>query len=229
MSLELAGAFLGFLLTLAVLSYAIGDNPLYRAAVHTFVGVAAGYAVVVALVNVLYPQLVLVLLGPQDPGRLLIVGFSWLLVLLLLLKLVNTQSTLGRLPVAYLAGVGAAVAVGGAVTGTLFPQTAGAFVSLLPDTGAAGDVLTLVEQPFSALILLVGTLSVLLFFWYGGRTLPGGQADRPALLKPVARVGQVFIGLTLGVLYAGALAASVAYLAERLGALSAFIRAFVGG
>jgi hypothetical protein len=131
--------------------------------------------------------------------------------------------------VAYLVGLGAAVAVGGAVTGTLFPQTAATFVSLLPGEAPAGDLLALLEQPVSALVLMVGTLSTLAFFWYGGRSLPGGQVDRPLLVKPLARVGQVFIGLAFGVLYAGVLSASVAYLAERLGAIWEFIRPFVGG
>jgi hypothetical protein len=148
---------------------------------------------------------------------------------LLLLKLANTQSALGRLPVAYLVGLGAAVAVGGAVTGTLFPQTAAAFVSMLPAPGASGDLVGLLEQPVSALVLLLGTVSTLMFFWYGGRSLAGGRTDQPVLVKPLARVGQVFIGTALGVLYAGVLVASLAYLAERLGVLWEFIRPFVGG
>ncbi len=223
MSLDLAGALVGFLLTLAVLSYLIGDNPLYRLAVYTFVGVAAGYVAVVAVVNVIVPQLFLTLLGPQDLGRLVITGLSWLLALLLFLKLVNPDSALGRFPVAYLVGVGAAVAVGGALLGTLFPQTAATFVSLLPAENAGGDVLALVEQPLSALVLLVGTLTTLLFFWYGARPAPGGVPERPVLIKPLAWIGQAFIGITFGALYAGVLAASVAYLAERLGALMDFI------
>ncbi|MBL8056399.1 MAG: hypothetical protein JNK29_06845 [Anaerolineales bacterium] len=229
MPLDFIGAVLGLTLTVAILSYVIGDNPLYRLAVHLFIGVAAGYAVVVALVNVIVPQLILVLLSGPALDELIILGLSWLLVLLLLLKLVNTQSAPGRLPVAYLVGLGAAVAVGGAVTGTLFPQTAAAFVNVLPSGSAGGDLLGLLEQPVSALILLVGTLSTLVFFWYGGRSLAGGQVDRPLLVKPVARVGQIFIGTALGVLYAGVLAASLAYLAERLGALWQFIGPFVGG
>ena len=229
MPLDFIGAVLGLTLSVAILSYLVGDNPLYRVAVHLFIGAAAGYAVVVAAVNVILPQLVLSLFGPLDFATVLIIGVSWLLALLLLLKLANTQSALGRLPVAYLVGLGAAVAVGGAVTGTLFPQTAAAFVNVLPAADAPDSLLGLLEQPVSALILLLGTVSTLMFFWYGGRSLAGGRADLPWLVKPVARVGQVFIGTALGVLYAGVLAASLAYLAERLGALWEFVRPFVGG
>ncbi len=104
-----------------------------------------------------------------------------------------------------------------------------AFVNVLPAADAPDSLLGLLEQPVSALILLLGTVSTLMFFWYGGRSLAGGRADLPWLVKPVARVGQVFIGTALGVLYAGVLAASLAYLAERLGALWEFVRPFVGG
>ena len=164
MPLDFIGAVLGLTLSVAILSYLVGDNPLYRVAVHLFIGAAAGYAVVVAAVNVILPQLVLSLFGPLDFATVLIIGVSWLLA-----------------------------------------------------------------QPVSALILLLGTVSTLMFFWYGGRSLAGGRADLPWLVKPVARVGQVFIGTALGVLYAGVLAASLAYLAERLGALWEFVRPFVGG
>lgn len=226
---DLAGAVLGCLLTLAVLSYVIGDNPLYRIAVHLLVGAAAGYAVVVVLVNVLFPQLLLVLLGSLNYGVLLVAAVSWLLAALMFLKLANSQSALGRLPVAYLAGVGAAVAVGGAVTGTLFPQMAATFVSMLPAENAGAGLLAVIEQPVSALVLTVGTICVLMYFWYGGRPTPGGPVEQPVLVKPLARLGQVFVGLTLGALYAGALAASFAYLAERLGAVWDVIRPYVGG
>jgi hypothetical protein len=228
MSLDAAGAIAGFLLTLAVLSYVIGDNPVYRIAVHLFVGVTAGYVTVVAAVGVLFPQLIVASLDalqaqPPRWGQLGLIGVGALLSFLLILKMANADSALGRFPVAYLVGLGAAVAAGGALTGTLFPQTQATFVSLLPGDAAGGDLLTMFEQPVSAIVLVGGTVCTLAFFWYGGRTLPGGQVDRPLLVKPLARIGQVFIGIALGVMYAGVLSASVAYLAERLGALWQFI------
>ena len=45
---DLIGATLAFVLTLLTLSYLIGDNPLFRFAIHLFVGVASGIAVVIA-------------------------------------------------------------------------------------------------------------------------------------------------------------------------------------
>lgn len=215
MSAELAGVVVGALLSLMALSYLIGDNPLYRVAVHAFVGVTAGYVTVVAVVNVLYPQLFLSLFSAlaTQQERLPLIGLGWLLALLFAFKLFNPQSAVGRLPLAYLVGLGAAVAVGGALTGTLVPQIGATFVSLLPEPAAAGEPL---EQIVTAAVFLVGTICTLLVFWYGGRSLPSGQTARPRLVAPFARVGEVFLGAALGVLFAGVVAGSVAYLAERL-------------
>ena len=53
MTMELLGGIVGMLLTVLILSYIIGDNPLYRLALHVLVGASVGYAVAVALVTVL--------------------------------------------------------------------------------------------------------------------------------------------------------------------------------
>jgi hypothetical protein len=47
--------------------------------------------------------------------------------------------------------------------------------------------------------------------------------ERPGFIRPVAAVGQVFIGIAFGVMYAGALAASIAIFAERASALWGFV------
>ena len=56
------GAVIGFILTLMVLSYIIGDNFMFRLAIHIFIGVASGYAVVLILHNVLWNQVIVPLL-----------------------------------------------------------------------------------------------------------------------------------------------------------------------
>jgi len=50
-------AIIAFLITLMILSYLIGDNPLFRVAVYIFVGVSAGYVAAVAIRQVLWPDL----------------------------------------------------------------------------------------------------------------------------------------------------------------------------
>jgi hypothetical protein len=151
-------------------------------------------------------------------------------VLLLVIKFFRPQSNVGRIPLAFLVGLGAAVAVGGAVTGTLFPQTAATFV---PFGGG-------LEQLTEALVLVFGTVCTLAFFFYTGRSKPdtraenpvvrfllGPKANRPMLARIPARIGQIFIGIAFGVMYAGTLAASVAFFAERVNAILSLIGQYV--
>ena len=225
--LETISGLLAVLLTLALLSYLIADNPVYRIAVHLFIGLSAGYAVVLAWFTVILPQLVRPLLSSVVPGTSFAPDLSslvWPVLpvlaggLLLLLKTVRVASRAGGLVIALMVGVGAAVAVGGAISGTLLPQTGASFVSLLP----AGST-TFFETAVEGLFVVVGTLATLGFFYYGARADAGGPARRPALIKPLATVGQIFIGIAFGVMYAGALATSIAIFAERASALASFV------
>jgi hypothetical protein len=66
---EPLGTIIGLVLTLMVFSYIFGDNFLFRLATHIFVGVAAGYAAVLVIYNIIFPLLAnpgdeLVRLGP---------------------------------------------------------------------------------------------------------------------------------------------------------------------
>ena len=51
------GLWIGFLLTLMVFSYILGDNFLYRLATYVFVGLAAGFVTIVTVESVLLPWL----------------------------------------------------------------------------------------------------------------------------------------------------------------------------
>lgn len=217
MPTDILGAIVGLVLTLMILSYMLGDNPLFRLAMYLFVGVAAGYAVVVAVQNVIIPQLFIPVLamGSQtvDPGQITLLGFSWLLALLFLLKL-QPSNLIGRFPLALLAGVGAAVAVGGAITGTLLPQAAAsAFPIQFADPGAL----------LTGVIIAAGVSATLLTFHYGVRAAPERGAGRSAVAQVIqtgiAPIGRILIGLTFGVMYAGLIAGAAAALAERLGAV----------
>ncbi len=67
-NLDLIGGWVSLVLTLLVFSYLLGDNFLYRIAVHVLVGVAAGYTVIVALESVIVPWLNETLLAETE-GR----------------------------------------------------------------------------------------------------------------------------------------------------------------
>jgi hypothetical protein len=207
--MEIIWPIVSFLLTLLILSFILGDNPLFRAAAYLFVGISAGYAVVLLFYHILVPQLVYPIIG----GNWL-VAVPLALGLLLIFRLVPSLSRVGNYSMAYLVGAAAAVAIGGAVLGTLLPQTRGAINAFGPSAAqpAGSPALPLVD----ALVMLVGTLTTLAYFQFSARTRPNQAPARPPAVEAVARIGRVFIAITLGSLFAGVLAAALMALIERL-------------
>ena len=219
-NLDFITAIVSFLFTLMVLSYLVGDNPLFRAAIYIFIGVSAGYAAAVTWYQVLWPKLVLPLISGSMLERVLTL-IPLLLGILLLMKLSPRTARLGNPAMAFMVGAGAAVAVGGAVLGTLFPQTQ-ASINLF-DLKTGGIVS---ERIFEGSIILVGTLTTLVYFHFSAKATPSGpQSGR--LVEILSGIGQVFIAITFGVLFAGIYAAAMTALVERLSFLWSFIASFL--
>jgi hypothetical protein len=219
---DLIGAIVGFFLTLLVLSYLfLGDYALFRLAIGLFVGVAAGYVGGVVVYSVLLPRLITPLRGDNRAEQLLVV-LPLLMGALLLTKISPRLSRLGTLPMAYLVGVGAATAIGGAVTGTLFPQIAATF-GLLDRQAAAASGTNLWVYLLNGTVVLVGTICTLAYFHFAARARPNEPSARPLLIAFMAQIGQVFIAITFGVLFAGVYAAALAAFVERLYSLADFI------
>jgi hypothetical protein len=214
---DLVTGGISFLLTLMVLSYLIGDNPIFRIAIYIFIGVSAGYVAAVVWHQVLYPRLLLPLLSAGLGERLLLI-IPLVLGLLLLLKLSPRTAGLGTPSMAFLVGVGAAVAIGGAVMGTLFPQTQASMSAL--DLSTAGPYRF--ERFFEGTFMLVGTVTALVYFHYGAKATATG-AQRGKLVRLLSWVGQIFIAITFGVLFAGVFMAALTALIERLNFIVTFL------
>lgn len=223
---DLIGAILGFVLTLMVVSYLIKDNVLFRLAVHIFIGVAAGYAAVLVIYNVLWYQLLVPLIvSPLQRFYLLVPPI--LLGIWLLAKASPRLSRLGSPVVAFLVGVGAATAISGAISGTLFPQV-NATINLfdLGATGLGGS--KLLGWVVNALFILIGTVASLAYFHFGVRSRDDQVAQRPMWIEIFSQIGQVFIAVAFGALFAGAYAASLAAFVERISTLWKFISGLFG-
>ena len=208
--MDIIWTVVSFLLTLLILSFIFGDNPLFRFAAYLFVGVSAGYAAVLLIYQVLWPQLVVPIVAGDW-----ITAVPLALGLLLVFRLVPSLSRIGNISMAYLVGAAAAVAIGGAVLGTLLSQTRGAINAF--DTGASANGAAPLGGLGDALVMLVGTVATLAYFQFTARTRPNQPAKRPAAVETLARIGQIFIAVTLGALFAGVMAAALTALIERLG------------
>ncbi|HJW89066.1 MAG TPA: hypothetical protein VJ436_00345 [Anaerolineales bacterium] len=218
---DLIGTSLGFFFTLTIFSYLLGDNPLFRLALHIFIGVAAGFAGIVAINSVILPQLITPLFGEDRLDQfitLVPLALSWLF----LAKISPNLARWGNLPVAYLVGVGAAAAIGGAVTGLIFPQ-AETSVKLLDVEVARLRGINLGFYLVNGGVTLVGTLTTLAYFHFGARDQASQAASRRPWIEELAKIGQVFIAITLGFLFAGVLSAALATLIERLTFLYNFL------
>jgi hypothetical protein len=216
---DLIGLVIGFFCTLFVFSYLLGDNPLFRIATHLFVGVAAGYAAIITIYNVLLPQLIFPLFFESPQERLL--SIVLLVPSIFLFAKITPFRKAGNWVMALLVGIGAAAAVGGAITGTLFPQMLGTINSFEADPPALSQegLFTLVN----AGIIVLGTLTTLIYFHFGVRAKAGRAPERSMLIEKIGQLGQVFISITFGTLFAGVYLAALAALIERLSFLWEFI------
>ncbi|MCS7071172.1 MAG: hypothetical protein NZM00_06680 [Anaerolinea sp.] len=202
MSPDQLGVWVGFGLTLMIFSYLLGDNFLYRIAVYVFVGLAAAYVTIIAIESVIRPWLQATIFS-GDPGGVAVGLIPPLLGLLLFMKATGRLARLSSLGLAFLIGLGTAVALVGAISGTLIPLAAGVI------TGAQTDLV-------NGVLIILGVLSTLVAFQYLGRRQPDDRVRRPLPVRVFGAVGQGVIAVTLGALYGGAVLTSLAILSERV-------------
>lgn len=201
-------------LTLMVLSRIFGDNPIFRAAQYLFVGASLGLAFVVSYQQVLRPAAIA--LSGGSSAAIVLYGVPLVLGLLLLPRITGGQSLswAANIPLALVFGVGAALAVGGAIIGTLLPQ--------ILDTARpiAGDA----AQVAGALVLALGTIVTLSAFYY---TAPSGTGGG-RVVAAAAAVGHWLLMVAFGFFFAGAIQTYLSALTERLGFVVSTLRTLLG-
>lgn len=202
---EIIGVLLGLVLMLFVYSYLIGDNPLYKIAVHVLVGVSAAYAGIVVIRYVLTPIYNEIQADPSAPNSL-VWFIPFFFSLLILLQRLPSVAWLSQFAVAFMVGIGAAVALTGAIGGTLLPQVA-----------LVGNDTFFVGQ---AVVVAILTAVTLLSFQFTQRVRAGSGGEQGFELNPfresVARLGRVILTITFGFLFAAVLNTSLLILTDRV-------------
>jgi len=200
------------ILTIMVLSRIVGDNPLFRVAQYLFVGVSLGLAFVVSYHQVLRPAVSSL---ASDDANTTLYGIPLLLGLLLLPRITRRQeySWLANIPLALIFGVGSALAVGGAIAGTLLPQ--------ILDTARPlnGDPV----QTIGVIVLALGTVVTLSTFYY---TVPK-DSSTGRLVAISALIGHWLLMIAFGFFFASALQTYLSALTERLSFLLQWFQGFV--
>ena len=217
--MDFIGLALGFLLTVLVFSYLVGDNPFFRLAIHIFIGVSAAYVAIITINNVLIPRLIIPLFNGTQGERLLSV-ILFIPGVFLFLKVTPLRKA-GNWVVAILVGIGAAAAVGGAITGTLFPQILGTINSVDPSAYTIST--SGWDHAINGIIIVLGTVTTLIYFHFGTQVIPGQPNERLPIIENISKIGKVFLAVTFGALYAGVYLSALAALVERLSFLWDFL------
>ena len=218
-------ALVSFVLTLMIFSYVLGDLPLigvlYRTAVYIFVGMTAAFTLIVSYEGLVLPYLQDI----QDPTTSwttlgnqtdIYIFFTALLSgALLLLKPVRALTWLTNSVFAVVIVVSAAVAVVGALSGTLFPLLHA--TATIPD-----DISTNFRAMVDTLIIFVGTMTALFYFHYQVRVNGDGGMEQSRISRGFRQIGKIFLVTALGAIYASTLLTSLTILTERIGFLFQF-------
>lgn len=208
------GIWLAALLTVLVFTYLIQDTILFRIASGLLVGTAIGFVSAVVLRNVLLPLLLNlindILNLPSSWTELVIDAVPLLLGISLLLKLTPNfrGTTFSNLGLAYLFGIGAALAIGGALSGALVPQLTATMISVAPRGDGFGWV--------NSLLIVIGTLGAFLAFRF---IQPGNrpwQRVYDLLTRGWGTIGRGFIMVAFGAILASMIAARVSALVGQL-------------
>ncbi len=201
--LDVVGVFVGATLTIFVLSYLIGDNFLYRLTLHIFLGALVGYVFGVTIREV-WGKLI------ADPWREDLFGNLVLIIPvgiglgLFVFKSVPRFAYIGNYFLSPLIGFGIAIALVGALVGTLSPQF-GATVNAISDS------------PLEGIFIAVGTVCTLLAFDFTftqKRRGLGGLLGKAIGLA--GKIGQGFLTVALGVAFAGAVTAALSVFIGRM-------------
>ena len=209
------GIWMAAFLTIAVLSFLWRDNPLYKLAESVVVGVSAGYVMATAVWSSLIDQ-VFGKLAPELTREYLSPGLAvgdrdwWALVplalgMLLLCRLSSKLSWVGMFPLAFVVGVFSGWRFVQYVESDLVAQLATMFDPLyVPGPTMAATV----GGTLSALLILVGVLSVLAYFFF--------SLEHKGALGRTAKVGIWYLMITFGASFGFTVMGRIALLAARL-------------
>jgi len=211
---------ISFVLTVMVFSYLFGDNFLFRLAMYLLIGITAGYTASLLIMKVLIPFLVTPLIEGTLQTRLwtlipLILGF------ILLMTIFPRMSSMGRVPLAFLVGLAAALTIVGVTLGTIIPQvlsTINKFSPVLLYQSADPPWIKIID----AIVMAVGAISALATFYFGRSKKDAQKNKQPVLIEGLGKLGQVFIGITLGALFAGVYSAALLALISRVSEIGSF-------
>jgi len=204
----IVGAWVATGLTLFILTFLYQDNPLFKLAEHLYVGISVGYAIVktydTVAVRLIYEPMV-----TQGDWSLLI---PLAIGTLMLTRYVPKAAWMSRIAFAFVVGVGSGLAIPRVISSYILKQIEDTVrpLAVLATDGSATFTYGLLDPAsnLNAVVLLVGVVSVLFYFFFSvEHTGPG---------KAVARTGIIFLMIAFGAAFGYTVMARMSLLIGRL-------------
>ncbi|MCK9224521.1 MAG: hypothetical protein M0R46_03890 [Candidatus Muirbacterium halophilum] len=202
------GIWVAAILTLAIFSFLIKDNPLYKLAEHIFVGASAGYYVVITYHEVLVPKLVTPLSTgavKDNPYNLLLI-IPLILGIIMLTKLSRKHSWMARYPLSFTVGVGAGLGITAVIKSDIISQIYG--IAFQKPLWFLVDGKFDFTISFFNLIYVVSVLSSLLYFFF--------SAEHKGVIGKTARLGIWFLMISFGASFGFTVMARISLLIARV-------------
>ena len=187
-------------LTLGIFSFLYRDNPVYKLCEHLFVGVSAGYYVVLTMTSSVWPDMIEPLFKHFSANSNYLLLVPLFLSILLFSRFFPRGDWLSRWPIAFILGVYPALRITGFGQGDLVEQIHGTILPLW----VPGDLGTTIGN----VLLIVGLLSTLIFFFF--------SKEHKGALGGTARLGIYFLMVSFGASYGYTVMARVSLLIGRV-------------
>jgi hypothetical protein len=194
------GVWIAALLTLGIFSFLYKDNPAYKLCEHLFVGISAGYYVVLNYYSVVKPNLFDPLFHDFGSDRHYLLLIPLALGILLFSRFFPKGGWLSRWSIALILGVYPALRITGFGQGDFVEQVHGTMLPLW----VPGQLGTTVGNWF----LIVGLLCTLIFFFF--------SKEHKGALGGTARLGVFFLMVSFGASYGYTVMARISLLIGRV-------------
>ncbi|MFO7947185.1 MAG: hypothetical protein R6V19_10240 [Armatimonadota bacterium] len=203
---HLLGLWVQALLTFAILSFLIGDNPVYKFAEHVFVGISAGYGVVIVWQQAMLPLLIFKLfpnLSAQASAEAdYLVLIPGILGFLMLSRFIPRYNWLSRYPIAFIVGLYSGASIP-ATTQYILVKQLGATMGPVAAGGDIGWAMAV-----SNLVVLIGVICTLAYFYF--------SAPHEGALGVTSNMGIWFLMIAFGAGFGNTVMARMSLLIGRV-------------
>lgn len=205
LSTEVIGVWVAAFLTLAIFSFLYQDNPVYKLAEHLFVGISAGYGVVITWHEAVVPLLIHPLFNPEQvdlaaPNYVVIV--PGVLGLLMFSRFIPRYDWLSRWPIAFVMGLYSGLAIPAAVQTYLLPQLHATMLPIWPGAEVSA------WMALSNFLLVVGVICTLAYFYF--------SREHAGSFGVASKVGIFFLMVAFGASFGNTVMARVSLLIGRV-------------